>query len=126
MRIKLVFLNPSSSTRTLVHLHLFFFFVAGMAFHSSPDMHQRPLLTLRSSSSSAVSSRTSTPRLSPLLPSTSPNYQDKFPLAVSGALSNLDNQSQPTVCGLPLKYLSYVICHTLLVGILLNVNHPSV
>ena len=80
-----------------------------MALHPSPDMHQRPLLTLRSSSSSAVSSRTSTPRLSPLLPSTSPNYQDKFPHAVSGALSSLDNNpSQPTICGLPLKYLSCV------------------
>lgn len=80
-----------------------------MAFNPAPDMHQRPLLTLRSSSSSAVSSRTSTPRLSPLLPSISPNYQDKFPHAVSGALSNLENNtSQATLCGLPLKYLSYV------------------
>jgi solute carrier family 35 (UDP-sugar transporter), member A1/2/3 len=76
-----------------------------MTLHPSPDMHQRPLLTLRSSSSSVVSSRTSTPRLSPLLPSISPNYQDKFPHA------NLDsNPSQATVCGLPLKYLSYVPC----------------
>ncbi|KAF8808988.1 hypothetical protein BYT27DRAFT_7222567 [Phlegmacium glaucopus] len=72
-------------------------------------MHQRPLLTLRSSTtSSAVSSRTSTPKLSPLLPSTTPNYQDKFPHAVSGALSHLDNQPQPTICGLPLKYVSLV------------------
>jgi solute carrier family 35 (UDP-sugar transporter), member A1/2/3 len=79
-----------------------------MAPHTPADMHQRPL-TLRSSSSSVVSSRTSTPRLSPLLPSTSPNYQEKSPHAVSGALSNLDNQSQPTICGLPLKYVSYVL-----------------
>ena len=78
-----------------------------MPLSPSLDMHQRPLLTLRSTSSSAVSSRTSTPRLSPLLPSTTPNYQDKFPHAISGALSNLE-QSQPTICGLPLKYLSYV------------------
>ena len=81
-----------------------------MVLHPSPDMHQRPFLTLRSSSSSAASSRTSTPRLSPLLPSISPNYQDKFPHAVSGALLSLENNpSQPTICGMPLKYVSYVL-----------------
>ena len=81
-----------------------------MVLHPSPDMHQRPFLTLRSSSSSAASSRTSTPRLSPLLPSISPNYQDKFPHAVSGALLSLEsNPSQPTICGMPLKYVSYVL-----------------
>ena len=89
-----------------------------MALHTPGDMHQRPL-TVRSSSSSVVSSRTSTPRLSPLLPSTSPNYQEKFPHA---ALSNLDNQSQPTICGLPLKYVSYVL--VLFISTLLEIfNH---
>ena len=85
-----------------------------MAFNPSPDIHQRPLLTLRSSSSSAVSSRTSTPRLSPLLPSTSPNLQEKFPYAANGTLDN--NPSQATMCGLPLKYLSYVLFSLLFHG----------
>jgi len=79
-----------------------------MALHPSPDMHQRPLLTHRSSSSSAA-------HVDAEVISSFTNYQDKFPHAVSGALSSLENYpSQPTICGLPLKYLSYVLFYCII------------
>ncbi|PPQ99211.1 hypothetical protein CVT24_009230 [Panaeolus cyanescens] len=68
------------------------------------DMHHRPAPILRSTSSSlapsSVSSRVPTPRHSPLLPPTYPS--DKY-------LSPLDTTpQQPSICGLPLKYVSLV------------------
>ncbi|TFK36340.1 nucleotide-sugar transporter-domain-containing protein [Crucibulum laeve] len=81
---------------------------------SSPDsIHHRPLPTVRSSSSlapSAVSSKASSPRLSPLLPSSVPSYdyEKTLPTAVNGALQHLETQSQPTIFGMPLKYVSLV------------------
>ncbi|KAF9014129.1 nucleotide-sugar transporter-domain-containing protein [Cyathus striatus] len=81
---------------------------------TSLDMHHRPPPSVRSSSftPSAASSNQSSPRLSPLLPPGSIAYSEKhFSIntsAINGALQNLEAQSSPTVCGLPLKYVSLV------------------
>ena len=72
-------------------------------------MHQRPMPLVRSSSSLSVSlaSKSSSPRLSPLLPSATVAYAEKNGSSVpNGATVQLDNQLPPTFCGVPLKYLS--------------------
>ncbi|KAF5338718.1 hypothetical protein D9611_013383 [Ephemerocybe angulata] len=72
-------------------------------------MHQRPLPIVRSASSLSISSKPSSPRLSPLLPSATVAYAEKLGNpAVAGASARLDNQVPPTICGLPLKYVSLV------------------
>ncbi|KAF8197582.1 nucleotide-sugar transporter-domain-containing protein [Pholiota molesta] len=74
-------------------------------------MHHRPLPTVRSLSSlspSVVSSRAPTPRPSPLLPAASFGYPaDKYDSSQAQQLHPLQLQ-QPTICGLPLKYVSLV------------------
>ncbi|KDR73709.1 hypothetical protein GALMADRAFT_142162 [Galerina marginata CBS 339.88] len=88
----------------------------------SSDMHHRPPPTVRSAGSlapSTVSSRAPTPRHSPLLPpaSLSATYLDKFDGQLLHhqqqqqqlhILQLQQQQQQPTICGLPLKYVSLV------------------
>jgi UDP-sugar transporter A1/2/3 len=74
-------------------------------------MHQRPIPLVRSSSSLAPGTLTrtgSSPRLSPLLPSATVAYaaEKQGSPAVNGAIAQLDNQVEPSILGLPLKYVS--------------------
>ena len=78
--------------------------------HLQPTMmHQRPVPVVRSSSSltPSLTRNTSSPRLSPLLPSANVAYAEKQGTsAVTGAIAQLDNQVEPSIWGLPLKYVS--------------------
>ncbi|PFH51702.1 hypothetical protein AMATHDRAFT_80138 [Amanita thiersii Skay4041] len=82
---------------------------------SPSDMHYRPLPSARhpsSTTSSSTPSQSSSPRLSPLSPPSPFNYSEKSMAlntsALNGALQSLDTQSVPTICGMPLKYVSLV------------------
>ncbi|KAJ7137835.1 nucleotide-sugar transporter-domain-containing protein [Mycena epipterygia] len=73
-------------------------------------MHQRPLPTVRSSSSlsshsMAKSNRSPSPRMTPLLPSSAMSYP-KVVLPPDVPISH--HEPSPTICGMPLKYVSLV------------------
>ncbi|KAJ7264952.1 nucleotide-sugar transporter-domain-containing protein [Mycena haematopus] len=71
-------------------------------------MHQRPLPTVRSASSlpsNTKKSKAFSPRMTPLLPSPTMSYS-KLVLPTLEPL-NRDDQA-PTICGMPLKYVSLV------------------
>ncbi|KAF9469404.1 nucleotide-sugar transporter-domain-containing protein [Collybia nuda] len=80
---------------------------------SSPEMHHRPLPAVRSSSALGVnipSSKNSSPRSSPLLPSATPSYVDKAGSPTTGNVvyHQVESPGVPRVCGMPLKYVSLV------------------
>ncbi|KAJ6531595.1 nucleotide-sugar transporter-domain-containing protein [Mycena vulgaris] len=72
-------------------------------------MHHRPLPTVRSSSSlssySAKSNHSPSPRMTPLLPSSAMSYP-KVVLPANEPIHH--NEPSPTICGMPLKYVSLV------------------
>ncbi|KAJ6531177.1 nucleotide-sugar transporter-domain-containing protein [Mycena capillaripes] len=70
-------------------------------------MHQRPLPTVRSSSSlSSHKAKSTSPRMTPLLPSAAMSYP-KVVLPANEPSIQYNDQS-PTICGMPLKYVSLV------------------
>ncbi|TFK72741.1 hypothetical protein BDN72DRAFT_762908 [Pluteus cervinus] len=78
-------------------------------------MYHRPMPTVRAASpalSSAPSSRTNSPRHSPLIPSAHFNYPlkgfDTPPAVVLNGSLSPEGSSGPTICGLPLKYVSLI------------------
>lgn len=78
-----------------------------------PDMYHRPLPTVRTPSTASSSTAVSpcpSPLLSPSSPSAQFNYpENPMPLntsALNGALQSLDSHTVPTICGMPLKYVS--------------------
>ncbi|KAI0780524.1 nucleotide-sugar transporter-domain-containing protein [Trametes elegans] len=86
----------------------------GMSAPSSPDVYHRPYPTVRTSSAVSLDdppaarpqSARSSPRIPPVLPpitTTSP-----LPSPTSASASAVSSDSGPTVCGLPLKYVSLV------------------
>ncbi|EAU88687.1 UGT1 [Coprinopsis cinerea okayama7 len=70
-------------------------------------MYQRPQPTVRTKTGSMS---TSSPRVSPLLPSAAVAYSEKhgYGPTANGATPQLDNQAMPTILGMPLKYVSLV------------------
>ncbi|KAJ7811390.1 nucleotide-sugar transporter-domain-containing protein [Mycena olivaceomarginata] len=70
-------------------------------------MHHRPLPTVRSSSSLSSSmpkSKSTSPRMTPLLPSPAMTY----PKIALPTLEPFRDDQSPTICGMPLKYVSLV------------------
>ncbi|KAI8989822.1 nucleotide-sugar transporter-domain-containing protein [Trametes punicea] len=85
-----------------------------MSAPSSPDVYHRPYPTVRTSSAvslddhaaSRPSSARSSPRLTPILPPI--NTSSPLPSPIASAPASSPSESGPTVCGLPLKYVSLV------------------
>ncbi|KAI0362552.1 hypothetical protein OH77DRAFT_1442279 [Trametes cingulata] len=87
----------------------------GMSAPPSPDVYHRPYPTVRNSSAvslddpaaSRPSSARSSPRLTPILPPITTS--SPLPSPTSAPASSVSSEgSGPTVCGLPLKYVSLV------------------